>query len=125
MGNKDMVPFREMKTFQTDDGRRIEVFYKMGEVSKMKSEEDTDIEFIEEPVYIGVVHIMTDVGPKEIKFEIGDATSVEDAFEKYQIWAEKSIEEIKARFNEARSRIIQAPADALNMIDNNKSQIII
>jgi len=128
----EIVPVRELKVYQTDDGRRVEVFSSCGSVDAMQNTEKASREFSKQDnIYIGVVHIMTEDGPKEIKFEISDISTIEEAFGKYHEMAGKSIKEMEERWNEQQkeeeNQIITAPADALRSIDESQEggQIII
>jgi len=127
----DTVPMREMKVYQTDDGRRIEMFSLCGSIEHELNAEKPSSEFSErENIYIGVAHIMTEVGPKEIKFEIQNVNSIKEAFGNYYEIANKAVEEMKARWakqeDEEENRIITVPADALDSIEQQEDgQIII
>ena len=117
------VAIREMQVHQTDDGRRIETYTINGTtkciVPPNADPKDLNMDFDEsEVVYIGAIHLMSQTGPREIKFSILEVESLEEAFEKYYEYADKAVEEIKRRAQQEQGQqIIQAPADALNAID--------
>ena len=125
----ETVPVREVKVYQTDDGRRIEVFSLCGSVKYIhhEGEEIPNKGFSkEDTIYIGTVHIMTEVGPREIKFEINGVKSKEEAFDRYHEIATLAVEEMKQRWEEHKkemeSQIITAPADALDAIDDAQGE---
>ena len=75
------VPMRKLEVYQTDDGRRIEVFIICGSV-KLDVEDDedaTDQTFSDKTIFVGVVHIPSPTGPQEIKFEIPGVNRIEVA----------------------------------------------
>ena len=126
----ETVPMREMKVYQTDDGRRIEVFSLRGSVETLPDADKASKEFSkQENIYIGVAHIMTEIGPKEIKFEMTDINTVEEAFGKYHETASQAVEEMKERWEEQQreeeSQIITAPASALDALDEQEGGSII
>ena len=125
------VPMRKLEVYQTDDGRRIEVFIICGSV-KLDVEDDedtTDQTFSDKTIFVGVVHIPSPTGPQEIKFEIPGVNRIEVAFDKYYEFAGKAVEEIKKRMQqrqeEAENKIVTAPAGALNALEQGKGNIII
>lgn len=135
MTNEAVVPLRKMEVYQADDGRRVEVFTKQDVIPYLKRQEQDDDspEFSDVPnIYIGIVHVMTNFGPKEIKFQIPDVTCVKDAFAKYYALADDAVHDLEKKIEEAQreshSKIITAPAGALDAIeteDDNGPRIII
>jgi len=124
----EMVPVRELSVFQTDDGRRLEVFTKTSEVkyvSRPHPEEQSGEEIPQfdpsEKIFVGVAQIGTQFGLKEIKFEI-PAKDADEALSKYYEFAEAAAEELHRKIMEARAereaaesqQIITVPADALD-----------
>jgi len=124
MTDNVVVPLRKMEVYQADDGRRVEVFNKIDTVPYLKRQEQDDDtpEFSDlSAVYIGVVHVMTNHGPKEIKFQIPHATSIVDAFSQYYTLADEAISDLEKKIEEAhrksQSQVITAPASVLNDIE--------
>ena len=134
-----MVPMRKMSVYQTDDGRRIEAFDKVSDVKfdTRSDETDENSTFEQKPtVYVGSVPVMTNKGPREIKFEINDftvdgvtkdVTTVEEAFAGFFASADKTMEELNKKQQEMQEqmrepRIIAAPAQALQDLDNMEDE---
>ena len=115
------VPLRRIDTYRTDDGRFVEQFTKVNDIPFVKAPNDIDpgdVKFSpEESIFIGVVQIMTRVGPKDLKFEI-DADTIEQAFTKYHEYATRAYEELQtqAEAEAHKEHIIQAPANALDQL---------
>jgi len=118
------VPMRKQEVYQTDDGRKIEVFSICGSV-ELVNDNDEIHEFSNDTIYVGVVHIATEAGPTEIKFEIPRVNSIEEAFDSYQETATLAIEEMQRRREEMKkqyeSQIVTAPKEALQALDQNNS----
>jgi len=125
----EKVPLRKLDIFQTDDGRRIEVFTKTGLIKHIHRQNQDDPESNEVPqfdpsekIFVGVAQIGTMFGLKEIKFEI-PAKDIDDAFTQYYEYAEAAAEELHRKILEARAqkeqenKIVTASADDLNMIN--------
>jgi len=127
----DTVPMRKLDVYQTDDGRRVEVFSICGSVKldTANDDEDEGQEFSDKTIHVGVVHIPSPAGPQEIKFEIPDVNTPEEAFDKYYEVASLAVEEIKKRWqqkqHEAENQIITAPAEALRTLDQQEGRIIV
>ena len=108
---ENQVPLRKMEVYQTDDGRRIEAYTYVKDVELVKDSADTNGvaetgNFSKEPfVFVGVVHVGTPVGPKEIKFEITDAKTVEEAFGKYYDFAQNAAESLMKRIEDAQRQM--------------------
>jgi hypothetical protein len=119
------VPMREMKVYQTDDGRRVEVFEKIDVVKYDPGDsEEAERSFSpDKQLFIGAVHVMTQQGPKEIKFSI-EATDIKNAFDKFHTAANAAVAELERRFKKAmeeeRSHIQTVPAGALNLLKANE-----
>ena len=109
MENK--VPLRKMEIYQTDDGRRIEAYSHVKDIELVKDSADTEgvattEGFSKEPfVFVGVVHVGTPVGPKEIKFEITNAKTIEEAFLKYYDFAQEAAESLMKRIEDAQRQM--------------------
>lgn len=94
------VPIREVTLYQSDDGRRVEVYKKLSEVKtefddKLKDQLQTVNKDI---VYMGILEIeFDDGGVQDMKFEI-ETDSLEDAF---------------IQFNEIAPTIVQKTHEAL------------
>lgn len=99
------VPLREVKLYQSDDGRRIECFEKVKDINYVKNPHGIE-EGIEELInknikaFVGVVHLGTPVGPKEIKFEIPGVTTTEEAFDKFYEFADIAAKEVVQKIEE-------------------------
>lgn len=126
------VPMRKMTVYQTDDGRRIEAFEKVSEIPfDTRSEEENDGSFEQrDTIYVGTVPIMTNKGPREIKFEIENSNTVEEAFAGFFAAAEKTMEVLNAQQKEMEEqtrepRIVSAPAQALKDLEGQKPGNII
>ena len=121
----NMVPLRTMTIYQTDDGRRIETFKKCAEVDPVirpGQDKDKDKEFAtEETIFVGVVHIMTNVGPKEVKFQIHDVDNINDALKRYYEMSDDAVKKLAEKLEEAQrdtdNQIITAPASVLDELD--------
>ena len=135
-----MVPLRRKEIFQSDDGRYVEVYTKINEIELVKEtvqeveEGETEIEEIEEveeveeevpapdKIFVGVVHIPIGNQAKEIKFEITDCETIENAFAKFhnvaQLAAEEYMKMLKEQMEKARNpNIITAGPEALQEIE--------
>ena len=125
-----MVPFRHKKTYQSDDGRYIEVFTKAGELQEIeveKGENEKNEEYSPaEKIFIGVAHIPVGPQMKEIKFEIADASTIEDAFSKYHDLAYAAAEEFMKMLQESiiknQSKIVTAGSGDLQALDQISQQ---
>jgi hypothetical protein len=128
---KATVPMRKLEVYQTDDGRRVEVFPIVGsvELDTANDEEAAGQSFSSETIYVGVVHIPSPSGPQEIKFEIPGVDTPQAAFDKYYDFASKAVDEIRKRMiqrqEEADKKIVTAPAEALKALDQGEGNIIL
>jgi len=128
---KATVPMRNLEVYQTDDGRRVEVFPIVGsvELDTANDEEAAGQSFSSETIYVGVVHIPSPSGPQEIKFEIPGVDTPQAAFDKYYDFASKAVDEIRKRMiqrqEEADKKIVTAPAEALKALDQGEGNIIL
>jgi hypothetical protein len=119
------VPLKEMTVYQADDGRRIEVFKLVDTVSWDTRDPNTNEtpEFSDsEYVYIGVLHIYTNEGTREIKFQISDVDNIQQAFDKYYNLAEQTLQKIREQIQKAQAendRIVKAPANVLQELDDS------
>ena len=123
------ISYREMQVFQTDDGRRVEVYTTQGTVDfsmpdAASNPEDLNLDHLDnqEILYIGVLHLHSPHGgTREIKFTIPNVNGIEEALSQYYVNADKAIEEIKQRSQmdqEAQdSQILQVPAEALDQLN--------
>ena len=123
------VPMRRKDVFQTDDGRRIEVFTKIDSipyVNKSDSVEEEAPEFLEvEDIYIGKVQVYTPMGPREVSFRIEDVSTIKEAFDKYFDFANVAVDNLKKQLEEAEAKdnkIITAPAGVLDAFDVNQEE---
>ncbi len=124
-GTKE-VPVRKVEVYQADDGRRIECFEKNFSVPFQlppnKNNDDIPVFSDEERLFIGVAYILTNMGQKDLKFEIPDVKTIEEAFSKYYFYSERAYKELETKIQEAqqnsKNTIIKAPASMLNDIEN-------
>jgi hypothetical protein len=128
---KATVPMRKLEVYQTDDGRRVEVFPIVGsvELDTANDEEAAGQNFSDKTIFVGVVHIPSPSGPQEIKFEIPGVGTPEAAFEEYYDFASKAVEEIRKRMAQKQEdeskKIVTAPAGALDALEQGKGNIIL
>ena len=126
---KIMVPIRQLEVYQLDDGRRIEVFRRCGEVpfitrkDEEKPAEPPNFSNSEEKIYIGVLYVMMQTGSTgEIKFPIQGVTSLEEAFNKWHDVAEQAAQQYtkdkQERLDKLQNQIVTASPEALQQIDN-------
>jgi len=126
-----MVPLRRKEIYQSDDGRYVEVFTKINEIGETK--EPGEVGDNEQPeyspaeqVFVGVAHIPVGPTVKEIKFEIPEATTIEDAFDKYHDIAYGAAQEfmkmLQENMSKQQSKIVTADATALAGIDQLSKQ---
>ena len=102
------VPIRKLSSYQSDDGRKIEEWTKTG-IVKDQVEDKVDFEENkEEIVYVGVLHIFTPQGPKEIKFQMPVKT-IQEGFERYVEFGSLAMKEIEAKINERNKKKIVTP----------------
>jgi len=120
------VSYRSREEYMTESGARIEAWTKSGEVT-MDVGDDYDPSTVEEDLkreklFYGIMMVMTPVGPKEIKFFIPDVNSIEEAMQAYPEAVDQVIGQLEEQRKEAmkqeQSQIVQAPAGALNELDN-------
>ena len=100
------------------------MYKKTGDIEFQQKEGEEEIETEKtEEVFVGVFYMMTPVGPREVKFQMPEAISIEDAFSKYEESAQKiakmheeKIEEMKKDVA-LKNKIITASPDVLARID--------
>jgi len=127
-----MVNYRKKTEYMTEDGRRIEEWAKVGQV-EMASEEDREFKQVaQDNIYYGAIIMMviqmiiTEEGPqsvpvpKEIRFSIPNAKTIDEAFSLFYETVEQVQQEIKKNQEEEKKepKIAVAPADAIKQIDN-------
>lgn len=126
------IPVRELKVFQTDNGMRVERWSKVSEVKKQAEEGEESDYRTETDLFVGVVQILTNQGPKELKYEI-KASSIDEAFKNYVPFARAAIETHQKQMQEfirqqqlqeeeQENQIVTAPAEALRAIDKIQKQ---
>jgi len=86
------IPMRQIFTYQSDDGRKVEELRIVGELNE-EIEIDDSFE-IPESIFYGMETLNTHMGPQEIKFPI-IAKTLEEAFNEHQKCIEKIIEEME------------------------------
>jgi len=131
-----MVPLRHKEIYQSDDGRYVEVYTKINDIEETKepTEEESTVEdsnekpeySTAEKVFVGVAHVPVGPQVKEIKFEIPEATTIEEAFEQYHDIAYGAAQEfmkmLQENMEKQRNKIITADAGALQDIDQMTRQ---
>ncbi len=97
------VTCRQLKLYQTDDGRRIQVFQKISQQNYYSKDQNGNLilqnfpqqaVIIKNPIYIGIMNLTTPAGMKEVKFQIEDANSISSAFDLYYLFAQKTIKKL-------------------------------
>ena len=119
MNKKFRTNLREIKVYQTDDGRKIEE-HKLIRKIELEIPKDFEIENIDENIiYIGEGQLSIQGMGQTVKFPI-EAKNLEDAFNKFY----DSLEEI---MQDAQSNIIEMSEQDLQNLDQikkNPSKII-
>ena len=127
------VPVRRKEVYQTDDGRHVEVFTRINEIEALPDTEESQISQ-EETIFVGSAHIPLGAQSREIKFEIPECKTVDEAFGKYYELAEAAAEEFYKMLQEKmiehnnKSKIAVAGAGALqelNEMQEEKGKLII
>ena len=121
------VLVRRKEEYQSDDGRQIEVFTKIKEIEAIKDAVDEDAQFSNaEVVYIGSARIPLGNQAREIKFEIPNCKSIEEAFERYYGLAESAAGEfyriLQEKMEQNNSKIEIAGANTLHELDEMEEQ---
>jgi len=125
------IPMREKKIYQSDDGRYIEVFSKVGEVDFQQEKCEEVPEFSnDEKIYVGLIQIPVGPSLKEIKFEIAGVKTLEEAFDKFIGLAQPAAEQFYKMLQEkmAQSQLVtSADPSILKKLDEQqqKGKIII
>lgn len=101
------IPVRQVKVFESEDGRKVEEHTKQFSLTVETEPEDIDSEDV---IYIGVAGVDTPVGAQEIKFPI-EAKSLKEAFENFTICIEAIVEN-------AQSSIVAASQSDMDIIEN-------
>lgn len=118
MDNK--VNFREIKVYQSDDGRKIQHFTLEGEVASKTGPSD-NLPFSHDDIteqFIGlnvVSHPM--VGNRYISFVIKGASNIYEAFDLYDGFYEKAFNKESAEINKMLQDYIDKNPDCINKID--------
>jgi len=124
--DKVQVKIREAKTYQSEDGRKIEIWTVAGETSyqpQAQNEVDSLKQFTTAPEIFGILPVQTMAGLREVKFLIPDTITKEDAFDKFYEAAQPVLDAIKKQYDDYRAKveaeqkkIVTAPAGTLNLI---------
>lgn len=112
-----MIPVRSKKTFQADDGRRVEEYTKVKEIETVVEEDAPLPEGMEtDPLYIGAVFVVGPNGvPQEIKFNI-DAKDMDEAFGKFHDTAKETMDQMRQEMMKQQAQSEQiVPATARDM----------
>lgn len=127
------IAYRSIETHMADDGRKVEVFKKVGEIPFDKGEHSDAPDSVDESlvntetIYIGITNIAfpsqtpdgrVQLVPREIKFEISNVDSLEQAFAQYHSEVANIMKKIEQDMQDSQSNIVQASADTLNAIDS-------
>jgi len=103
------VPIRKVEDYQADDGRKIEVYTKIGEAeTEFKDSENLEeqMSFSEdEVVYMGVLQIQLIDAIRDISFPIEDVNSVNEAFVKFNELAPDFIKQVHATLKAEQSKV--------------------
>tara|TARA_Y100000310_G_C20679887_1_gene815302 strand:- start:1980 stop:2348 length:369 start_codon:yes stop_codon:yes gene_type:complete len=115
------IPRRKQEIHQSDDGRRIEQWIKDGEIEDTL-EDGEELEVAHDgDMFVGVLHLFTAAGPKEIKFEI-PAKDVDEAFGNFKECAKKTMEDLQKQMEQAQQEqanqiiVPGGPAEAANQL---------
>lgn len=128
------VNLREVRTYISDDGRKIEVHSSCGKVD-YNTDDKEEIEILnkipESSFVFGFTYIKTNNGPREIRFHIptdkdksGDDL-INQAFDKFVSVAKEFIKKIEEeqrdyinKLREQKDKIVTASANDLKMIED-------
>lgn len=121
--SKNLVPYRQMTVYQSDDGRKIEVFSKKGTIQYQERDNvkkpEFDLNLVD--IYVGVAQIITEYGIKEVRFHI-EADNLEDAFNKHYKEAMLAHEEVQRQIEEHKKKqmesIVTASEEDLKRMDS-------
>jgi uncharacterized protein Yka (UPF0111/DUF47 family) len=118
------IPLRQITVYQLDDGRRIEEFRKIGAIEEQIDETKEQVpQFTDlSSIYVGVVHVQTPIGPKEIKFEIDNVANINEAFSRYIELAHEAIKSLQDRLKQQARQIQTAPAGAIQALERAQQQ---
>lgn len=131
------VPLRQVESYQTDDGRKVEIYTKIDEVDFKTAEQDNtndkETNFNQkEKVYVGMATIGLPMGSHEIRFEM-QVDSVKEAFDRFYEFASPAAEEFVKEFVEmqreaqrqSQNKIVGAPAGMAEQFKNKEEGNII
>ena len=113
---KNEVYYREIKTYQADDGRKIQQV-SMGNKIKSSTGIVANFPFDQEKVYnfVGTNVIPSPLGNRLVSFVIPGANNIEEAFDLFDTYYKTAVEE---ETNKIRSELIQK-----QKLTESKSQI--
>lgn len=97
------VNYYKEDVYQSLDGMRIKHLAKAGEVESDRVPEE-DLKDQKDNMFVGILQILTQVGPRELDFEIESVNNVDEAFSKYPEVAKKVVEDFMKKLNEDMSR---------------------
>lgn len=129
MAEKQKVAIREVQTFVTDDARHLRVYKKVGTVDAAESSDGVpDIDAEKDALYAGnaTLEDPTTGETMTVPFPI-EATSIDDAYAKYESERDKAVARIQEQVRERlrimqeamkQPKIVAASSDALKTIDN-------
>ena len=115
------IPYRKVDIYESDDGRRVHVYTKQGELETEFSDneelpEQLDISK-EEVLYMGLLQLQFIDGNRDIPFVIPEATSVDDAFHKFNEVAPGIINDIYEKEKASENQVVPASETDLMAID--------
>ena len=116
------VPIRRVEDYQSEDGRRVQVYTKVGEV-ETEFVDDEDVEehldiSKEQVVYMGVLQLQFATSSRDLPFLIPDATSIADAFNKFNDIAKGVTEDVYEKLREEQNQVVPASEMDLGAIEN-------
>tara|TARA_Y100000310_G_C20701199_1_gene830034 strand:- start:62 stop:460 length:399 start_codon:yes stop_codon:yes gene_type:complete len=126
------IAIREIKVYQSDDGRKIEEHKITTTVNPPESIDEEYWEHVKDiadkdVLYFGSMLIETSMGNSEVKFHIEGAENLQDAYGKIDAEAEKAMTKIQKEMEQQQNQIVTAAPndmDILNSITNDTSGII-
>ena len=101
-----MMPLREQRVIQIDNGKRIEEWVTLGMVEVEATEENKNAIIDKEVLFVGIASVLLPNDPegksasqREIRFEI-DAESREEAFSLYDTSGQKAISDLHSQLKQ-------------------------
>ena len=123
------IAIREIKTFQADDGRKIQVLQKIDNTpSRVGSTARFDVD--KDSIFVGIVPFESPLGQHQANFLI-DTPTLKEAWIKFDELATPAVNEaaeeiqkyMDKQMEETQPSIITAPAEALEQLDEENPHI--